>query len=722
MAVQPQKRARVPGGLAKVEQSLSELLIADTESNVMKLLRILQKHITAIDLKPFCEKVYHSADIRSHANPESPMYIVVCGSDAVVRQRVITSLKDTKIIPVDDCVLLTEQALGEKKDLQNHHQLLWNFTKEFALKSSHNIVISNNQRLEPSELDKAKEQGYRVAVFLAMGKDEEKDHKSLADLCRKSTAKENFIVDLTAWIDASDDRAKVSRITTNYSKAGDHWKQAIERVIQHESSLKLYVVSTKFNSVQYDLSVQERSTGSVVMRGQLGWQSRKDDAIKVLACSFDARNIKEFGVEPIEVEKDIQSIESAFENSKNFKIERVIESESLKNSLDRVKPFILYIACHGLGEKFNQALALPNGIVAFTDFVRNLWDSSIANGGNLQIVVLNCCYGEILAKELLKRLRIPHVIYWNGTCLDRVCPILAEIFFNRFATLWSNLNSEKNSLQYCVRHAFKESKEYIENQEGETEDGTKYKLYKFGYRMESKDDGIEFVKEKNGEKHYRKVDPDLPKDQWARIAGKLEHRESRFSIAPAIPVELKITKKNGNMPIGAFTLSPMAPLSLLAAAGETAKIPQEAYYYAYCHRPAPELREHLSSLLNLQGTENCESTLQNFAQFGGYIYFGMNKDPIQLNVLSKKHPSGDLDVGELFFSAAQHATVNVIEELDSNQRFEFADDKKRFKMCWVNQTEVVVPGGPSTEYGAFIYVDTVTKEGRIFAVCASINA
>jgi len=319
--------------------------------------------------------------------------------------------------------------LGEKKDLQNHHQLLWNFTKEFALKRSHNIVISNNQRLEPSELDKAKEQGYRVAVFLAMGKDEEKDHKSLADLCRKSTAKENFIVDLTAWIDASDDRAKVSRITTNYSKAGDHWKQAIERVIQHESSLKLYVVSTKFNSVQYDLSVQERSTGSVVMRGQLGWQSRKDDAIKVLACSFDARNITEFGVEPIEVEKDIQSIESAFENSKNFKIERVIESESLKNSLDRVKPFILYIACHGLGEKFNQALALPNGIVAFTDFVRNLWDSSIANGGNLQIVVLNCCYGEILAKELLKRLRIPHVIYWNGTCLDRVCPILAEIFF-----------------------------------------------------------------------------------------------------------------------------------------------------------------------------------------------------------------------------------------------------------------------------------------------------
>jgi len=102
MAVQPQKRARVPGGLAKVEQSLSELLIADTESNVMKLLRILQEHIspntarayfseyyksiflrilqehiTAIDLKPFCEKVYHSADIRSHAKAESPITLIV---------------------------------------------------------------------------------------------------------------------------------------------------------------------------------------------------------------------------------------------------------------------------------------------------------------------------------------------------------------------------------------------------------------------------------------------------------------------------------------------------------------------------------------------------------------------------------------------------------------------------------------------------------------------
>jgi hypothetical protein len=108
---------------------------------------------------------------------------------------------------------------------------------------------------------------------------------------------------------------------------------------------------------------------------------------------------------------------------------------TLGSTVNVLKPKILWISCHGgYGYGDEKTLAHSSGeTLAMLNTSTTADLLSAACNERLECVVLACCSGANLAKQLLQNSVCKNVIYFNSNMLDRIAPILAGNFFAAIA-------------------------------------------------------------------------------------------------------------------------------------------------------------------------------------------------------------------------------------------------------------------------------------------------
>jgi len=701
------------------QQNDDEGDVAINEAEQTELEEILQAVVNENYPGESLQAIYSQSVLRHR---HEPWYFVVCGEALQTQQRVARCMTDVVGIVPKGTVLLKQSDLKTQSGAK---------AKDYILMNKHHLIICqgdvNGDQVK--DLRKVKERGYNIAV-LFVSKGVSVDHSSemfkLSNERQNSALNNSFCVDIVAGIlvDIEDEKSipKITRVINNISTDAEiNWYRAMGKAAQLEHRfLEKFVNKSNFTEDFKWQVFEGQQLDKTQSTSESNASQRKTVKNVIAVTSFDSG--VEFDKPKLCCQEDIQAIQEAISGYEDqFEIRHV--NDDLTDSISRVDPLIWYISCHGYLDGDETFLTLKNGSTTAAKILDFAKTASVGSGKKLQIVFLNCCNGQYLAEELRQICGIDHVVYWEGPCLDSVCPKISKSFFYNFAMKW--IDSNDYSLQHCVTEALDRAKQNLleECYENPGLPGISLqgcKKWAFGSRR--REDLI--IMRVNGVATGVLVpDPDL--EQQDAILRSFENRYENFLKQPVGEIRLisvkslpvpglcrSVIKTEDGDVITEIESAPIVELSLKGNTAASALISLDAKYYTYCHHPRQEVR----AMFDKRYGVNKKDLLDNFFKHGGFLYLDAEKKPLHFNVLSNA-PVENVKYGRLYFSNGQRARHDVISTLEAHKRFIKEDGVDEYTMCWMTPSENIVPAPAASrpEHGAFMIVDKF-GEGTVFAV------
>lgn len=552
-----------------------------------------------------------------------------------------------------------------------------------------------------SKLKRLKGMGYRVGYLINRKPwNHAQEDDLLFQLSRApSTDKTSQLIDLLAWSQTSETNGLelLEVKVTVPPQNRNHWHSFLGQQVNNAghsgNSRALFIYPTTLKDVmkiegnfkQASLPLVEKDgtapTNPAVtsdrvqpplsfVRESSSLHDEKDlnkDKIFVTVCAFSPIAGK------LDVDRDVENIKRALEATESrdsgspsmcVKVDNSNPIE-LEELFQKHKPFFWYVGCHGTQLNGNYQsedptlsltthLYLSQGILTEDDIVHLCTRHSVSSPdgplGNLAVVFLNCCYGARLGKRLYEEANIPHVIYWETSCLDEACTEICRYFFQDFTRMYDD-SQERLSLYDCVNSAFIEARKRLRRVKINDEMFSELNRWDFGER------NIELSRLTNHtvrmttyyDKEEDRYHPRFFNEQREKACGKkmlcepvgiLSYLGKAQRIAPSEYLTISIHGTELKNPL---KVSPSSKLTLPNVSRERAQIFSYAQY-CYCYPPTEELQKEIMQVLEKNGGEQQTYFLQQWFLNGGFIYFSTNcseqladcEDNYQLNVYTAK--------------------------------------------------------------------------------------